>query len=72
MTTNLIAEVIKTGVHPQAVAKLIAETIEVTEKTARNKINGKTAWTIPEAKTINDKLFGGANSLEYLFKQSEI
>ncbi len=68
MTANLIAELIKKGVPAQRVAKEVAETIGVTEKTARNKINGTTEFTLPEAVKINDKCFNGEQSLEYLFK----
>lgn len=71
MTNNLIAELVKKGVQPRAVAKDIARTIGVSEKTARNKINGITEWTLPEAVKINEVYFSGALSVEYLFQQSQ-
>lgn len=40
------------------------------DKTARNKLNGVTEWTVPEAVKINDKYFGGKQSIEYLFKKT--
>ena len=68
MTNNLIAEMIKVGVPARSVAKEIAKTIEVTEKTARNKINCITGFTVPEAVKINEVWFNGDQELEYLFK----
>lgn len=67
MTNNLIAELIKKGIPARNVAKEIAKTIDVSEKTARNKINGVTEWTLPEAIKINEELFDGTMSIEYLF-----
>ncbi|MCH5352978.1 MAG: hypothetical protein J1E06_05895 [Acutalibacter sp.] len=71
MTRNLIAELVKKGIPPGNIAKEIAKTLEVSEKTARNKLNGVTAFTFPEAVKINDDWFGGTLNLEYLFKQSD-
>ena len=68
MTANLIAEFVKMGIPAQRVAKEVSRTIGVTEKTARNKINGTTGFTVPEAVKINDVWFDGQQSLEYLFK----
>lgn len=68
MTNNLIAEMVKIGVPARSVAKEIAKTIGVTEKTARNKINCITGFTVPEAKRINDVWFKGEKSIEYLFE----
>ena len=70
MTNNLIAELVKIGIPPRSVAKDIAKTIGVSEKTARNKINGVTEWTVPEAVKINEVYFDGAQSVEYLFARA--
>ena len=70
MTNNLVAELIKLGIAPRNVAKEVASTIGSSEKTARNKLNGVTEWTVPEAMKINDKYFGGKQSIEYLFKKT--
>ena len=70
MTNNLVAELIRTGVSPRNVAKEVARVIKVSERTARNKINGETDFTVPEAVKINEECFGGAQTLEYLFAQS--
>lgn len=70
MTNNLVAELIKLGIAPRNVAKEVANTIGSSEKTARNKLNGVTEWTVPEAMKINDKYFGGKQSIEYLFKKT--
>ena len=67
MTANLIAELIKNGVLPKDAVKAVAEALNVSERTARNKINGASAWTLPEAMRINEVFFGGDKSIEYLF-----
>ncbi len=71
MTANLIAELVKMGIQPRNAAKVIAKAIGVSEKTARNKINGITEWKLPEAVTINEEFFGGNQSVEYLFSRIE-
>lgn len=68
MTRNLIAEMVKKGIPARLVAKEIAKTINVTEKTARNKINCITGFTVPEAVKINDVWFDGEQKLDYLFE----
>ncbi len=72
MTVNLVAELVKKGVPAQRVAKEIAQTIGVTEKTARNKINGITGFTVPEAVKINEAWFDGGQRLDYLFEDVPI
>ena len=72
VTANLVAELIKKGVPANQVSKEIAETIGVTERTARNKINGKTGFTVPEAVKINDVWFSGEQQLDYLFMELPI
>lgn len=67
MTRNLVAELIRIGVRPQDVTKTIAEALGVSEKTARNKVNGHSEWTVPEAMAINQKLFHCKQRIEYLF-----
>lgn len=68
MTVNLVAELVKVGVQPRLVAKAVAETIDVSEKTARNKINCITEFTVPEAVKINSVWFDGKKDLGYLFE----
>lgn len=67
MARNLIAELIKIGINPREVTKKLASTLGISEKSVRNKLNGTTQWTLPEAVKINNKLFGGKKSIEYLF-----
>lgn len=69
MAKNLIAEFVKIGILPRNVTKEVAKIIGVSEKTARNKINGTTEWTLPEAMKINEEAFGGAHNIEYLFAE---
>lgn len=70
MTNNLVAELIRSGIAPRNVAKEVARVIRVSERTARNKINGETDFTVPEAVKINETCFGGEKDLEYLFAQN--
>ena len=70
MTNNLVAELIRSGVAPKNVVREVAQTIRVTERTARNKINGETDFTVPEAVRINEAFFAGGQNLEYLFAQT--
>ena len=70
MNANLIAELVKIGVKPNQVAKDIAKVLDISEKSARNKINEKTDWTVPEAVKINDHYFNGGMSIPYLFESN--
>lgn len=70
MTLNLIAEMVKTGIPANQVAKEVARAIGSSEKTARNKLNGVTEWTVPEAIKINEVYFDGKQSIEYLFQKA--
>ena len=71
MTTNLIAELVRTGVRPQDLTKTVAKAASISERSARNKINGITDFTVSEAVAINAKCFGGCMSIKYLFAQSK-
>ncbi len=65
MLLNLKAELIKKGARP---ILAITNTINCTEKTAYNKLNGGTAFTVPEALAIMDKFFRDDDfSVAYLF-----
>lgn len=70
MTVNLIAELVKIGVPARGVAKEVAKALGINEKTARNKINGVTDFTLPEAIKINDLFFGGTQDVKYLFEKA--
>lgn len=67
MTRNLIAEMVKAGIPANQAAKEVAKAINVSEKTARNKINCVTGFTVPEAVKINEVFFNGQKKLDYLF-----
>lgn len=60
---NLKAEMQRNGLT----VKDIMDAIGCSEKTARNKINGETEFTYPEAETVRNKLFPSLR-LEYLFR----
>jgi hypothetical protein len=70
MLTNLMAELARKGYRTptQAVRKALG----CTDKTARNKVDGKSPITVPEAVAIIQECFAGDNfSIEYLFAQSK-
>ena len=59
---NLKAEMQRNGLT----VKDIMQTIDCSEKTARNKVNGETDFTYPEAEKVRNCLFPGMR-MEYLF-----
>ena len=61
---NLKAEMQRNGLT----VRDIMRTIGCSEKTARNKINGETDFTYPEAEEVRNRLFPGMR-MEYLFHQ---
>lgn len=66
MFRNLIAEMAREGLN----AKGIAAGIGVSEKTFRNKLNGKTEFTRSEILKIRNMFFKHL-SLDYLFELKE-
>lgn len=62
---NLKAEMQRNGLT----VKDIMSTIGCSEKTARNKVNGETDFTYPEAEKVRNDLFPGLR-MEYLFHRS--
>lgn len=59
---NLRAEMERYGVTVANIQKILG----CSEKTVRNKINGETDFTLPEAFKIKNEFFKGY-TLEYLF-----
>lgn len=59
---NLRAEMERYGISVGDIQKLL----ECSEKTVRNKLNGETDFTLPEAFRIRNTYFPGY-SMEYLF-----
>lgn len=67
MLNNLKAELTRKGLNP--VAEIVT-TINCTEKTARNKLQGITPFTVPEAIQVREKYFKSENfKFEYLFEE---
>ena len=66
MLRNLLAEIARKKIKH----KDVAEAIGVTEKTLRNKLNGMSDFTVPEARAIKDTFFPDLD-LEYLFANSD-
>ncbi|XER12055.1 hypothetical protein SATMO3_22440 [Sporomusa aerivorans] len=67
MVKNLVAELIRPGHKPDQTAKIIADVLGCTEKTARNKLNEISAFTVPEALKINEQIFKNEFEIRYLF-----
>lgn len=64
---NLEVELIKKGTKQNRIPKLIAETLGCSERTIRNKLDGKSSFTVIEAFKINYALFSGSGSIDLLF-----
>lgn len=65
MLLNLKAEFVRKGLDP---ISSISSAINCSDKTARNKIDGKTDFTVPEAIAIVNKFFQSDNfEIAYLF-----
>ncbi len=61
---NLIAEMARANLKPHDIAIVIGRD----DRTAKNKIDGSSEFTYPEAVKVRDKLFPGMR-LEYLYAQ---
>ena len=65
MLNNLKAEYTRKGIVPKSG---VMHALNCTERTAKNKLDGKTPITIPEAIKIRDNDFKNENfSIDYLF-----
>lgn len=70
MLTNLMAELARKGYRTPAQA--VSKALGCTEKTARNKVEGRSPITVPEAVTIIQEYFAEDSfTIEYLFAQSK-
>lgn len=68
MLFNLEAELIRKGYKPAY--KAIRDTLNCSEKTARNKLSGRSDITVPEAVRIVNTIFPYDDfSIEYLFAE---
>ena len=69
MLNNLKAEFVRKGIEPY---KGVMSALSCAEKTARNKLNGVTPITVPEACKIIDHSFKDDGfRIEYLFKDDK-
>ena len=59
---NLKAEMARIGATPADIKNILG----CTERTARNKINGRTEFTVSEAIKVHNEMFSSF-SFEYLF-----
>ncbi len=63
MFNNLKAEFIKIGIKPHIG---VSNTLKCSERAARNRLNGSTAFTIFEAVKIKEEYFSNI-TIDYLF-----
>lgn len=69
--SNLYIALMEINVKPEQAAKVIATTINCSERTARNKLQAVTDFTISEAVRINQKIFNNKYEIGFLFKRDE-
>ncbi|MBE6904334.1 MAG: hypothetical protein E7480_06965 [Ruminococcaceae bacterium] len=70
MLNNLRAELVRKGFNTPAEA--VADALSCTAKTARNKLDGISPVTVPEAVKIIEMYFSKDNfTIEYLFAQTQ-
>lgn len=71
MLNNLRAELVRKGFsHP---SEAIANALNCTQRTARNKLSGLSPVTVPEAVKIIERYFADDNfTIEYLFEANEV
>lgn len=64
---RLYIALMEKDIRPEAAAKTISLVLGCTEKTARNKLNKVTEFTVSEAVKINEKLFQNKYDIGFLF-----
>lgn len=70
MLSNLKAEFVRKGIEPY---KGVMSALGCAEKTARNRLNGVTPFTVPEAHKIMECYFKNDGfSIWYLFEDDKI
>lgn len=70
MLNNLRAELVRKGFTP---SEAIADALDCTPKTARNKLDGISPVTVPEAVKIIEKYFADDDfTIEYLFAEVKV
>lgn len=71
MLNNLRAELVRKGFNTPSEA--VAAALNCTPKTARNKLDGISPVTVPEAVKIIEKYFANDNfTIEYLFAEVKV
>ena len=68
---NLYIAFLQENIKPEQVAKVIAQLLDCSERTVRNKLNGISDFTISEAVKINAYFFNDRYELGYLFKRED-
>ena len=64
---RLYIALMEKDIRPESAAKTISSILGCTEKTARNKLNKVTEFTVSEAVRINEKLFQNKYDIGFLF-----
>lgn len=68
---KLFIALMEKDIKPEAAAKTISSILGCTEKTARNKLNKVTEFTVSEAVKINADLFNNKYDIGTLFGDSK-
>ena len=68
---NMYMALMEIGVKPEQASRVLAKALSCSERTARNKLNGSSDFTIREAVNINKKIFSDKYEIGYLFKRDE-
>ena len=67
--TNLYIAFLQENIKPEQVAKAISQVLNCSERTARNKLNGISDFSISEAVKINYYFFNNRYELGDLFRR---
>lgn len=68
---NLFIALMEKNIKPAQAAKAISNVIQCSDRTARNKINGISDFTISEAVKINEIIFDNKYEIGFLFKRDD-
>lgn len=66
---HLYIALMEKGIKPEQAAKEISKTLKCSERTARNKLNGISDFTISEAVKINKSIFKNEYEIGFLFER---
>ena len=67
---TLLVEFLRIGIKPEQIANTISPVLGCSERTIRNKLNGRSEFTLSEAIKIKETWFSTL-SLDYLFNEKK-